>query len=268
MKEIARGRTAKVYLIDDDRILKLFEQWVPESDAQREYDISSYIYSNGIRAPQPFGIVKKDNLLGIEFEYVKGVSMLEFMSKKPFDILKLAKNLAEAQFEINKLVLSSEELGLMPSYKKKLENHIKRSHFSEKEKKKLTLLLEKTEDKYNLCHGDFHPDNVLINDEGYYVIDWLNCNYCDPLFDVSRTKLLLSFGTLPEGTRILKNLVFSIVRKIFMRQYLSHYIKLSGIKKSQLKKYDVLNSVFRLSENVPEKEKVKFKDIIKTYLEG
>jgi len=50
-----------------------------------------------------------------------------------------------------------------------------------------------------LCHGDFHPDNVIWSERGPVVIDWLDANRGDPAADVARTPMLISIGETPDG---------------------------------------------------------------------
>jgi hypothetical protein len=40
-------------------------------------------------------------------------------------------------------------------------------------KNKVFLMLEALPDRQNLCHGDYHPGNVLITRRGPLVIDWM-----------------------------------------------------------------------------------------------
>src|SRR5262249_24371676 len=51
-------------------------------------------------------------------------------------------------------------------------------------------VLETLPDADALCHGDYHPDNVLLSARGPLVIDWENAALGDPLADVARTLLL------------------------------------------------------------------------------
>ena len=40
-----------------------------------------------------------------------------------------------------------------------------------------------------LCHGDFHPGNVLLTEKGAVVIDWMTASICNPWADMARTDL-------------------------------------------------------------------------------
>lgn len=63
----------------------------------------------------------------------------------------------------------------------------------------------------SLCHGDFHPGNVLVEDMGLAgVIDWTNFALGHPEFDVAITRLILSIGLVarddsePAATELLR----------------------------------------------------------------
>jgi aminoglycoside phosphotransferase (APT) family kinase protein len=43
-----------------------------------------------------------------------------------------------------------------------------------------------------LCHFDLHPENVIVSERGWVVIDWLSASSGPPLADFARTLLLLS----------------------------------------------------------------------------
>lgn len=42
-----------------------------------------------------------------------------------------------------------------------------------------------------VCHGDFHPLNVIVDGEAATVIDWTDAGLGDPMGDIARTALLL-----------------------------------------------------------------------------
>src|SRR5438105_2291070 len=48
-----------------------------------------------------------------------------------------------------------------------------------------------------LCHGDFHPDNVLLSPRGPVVIDWSSASRGHPVGDLAWTSRLLRTADLP-----------------------------------------------------------------------
>ena len=45
-----------------------------------------------------------------------------------------------------------------------------------------------------LCHGNFTPENVIYNEKGIYVVDWIAARQGNASADVGRTYLLLSLN--------------------------------------------------------------------------
>src|SRR4030065_570068 len=50
--------------------------------------------------------------------------------------------------------------------------------------------LESMPDGDRLCHGDFHPGNILLSRPEPIVIDWIDASIGSPLADVARSSIL------------------------------------------------------------------------------
>lgn len=68
---------------------------------------------------------------------------------------------------------------------------------SEEEKSVILKYLEKLPEGTRLCHGDFHPDNVLM-DEQLWVIDWMTGVVGEPAGDAARSVVMFSLGAMPR----------------------------------------------------------------------
>ncbi|NYT95424.1 phosphotransferase family protein [Salinispora sp. H7-4] len=74
-----------------------------------------------------------------------------------------------------------------------------------------------------LCHGDYHPGNLMLTAGRAAVIDWPNATRGAPAADHARTKLLLRYSApLPETSRVARTLVRSS-RSVFARRYIRAY---------------------------------------------
>jgi Phosphotransferase enzyme family len=60
--------------------------------------------------------------------------------------------------------------------------------------------LPDTADGGTLCHGDFHPKNIVMGPHGLVVVDWFDACRGNPCGDIARASLLLS-PRLRRGTR-------------------------------------------------------------------
>ena len=76
-----------------------------------------------------------------------------------------------------------------------------------------------------ICHGDFHPQNILMEDGVVTgVIDWPNALVADPAWDVATTRIILGLAplelsTLPAVARVL----LSAARPLLLALYLAGY---------------------------------------------
>src|ERR671924_42075 len=58
-------------------------------------------------------------------------------------------------------------------------------------------VLEQLPDGDRLCHGDFHPANVLVGKRGPVAIDWHRAARGDPMGDLARSRVILAAGFVP-----------------------------------------------------------------------
>ena len=76
-----------------------------------------------------------------------------------------------------------------------------------------------------ICHGDFHPQNILMDDGVVTgVIDWPNALVADAAYDVAATRIILGLvplelSTLPAVARVL----LSAARPLLLARYLAGY---------------------------------------------
>ena len=83
-----------------------------------------------------------------------------------------------------------------------------------------------------LCHGDFHPGNCIIGDDGMRVIDWPNAYAGDPDADVARTLLTLRVGDPPEGTMGIMRALIWVGRRIMIAYYQRGYRSVRPFERS------------------------------------
>lgn len=117
----------------------------------------------------------------------------------------------------------------------------------------LTALDEIPEDT-GLCHGDFHPDNILMTTEGPIVIDWVDATRGNPLADVTRTSLLLTVGALPPGTSAPARRLMEAMRRWFRAAYMRRYFQRRPGDRQQLTAWQPVIAAARLGENLTEEQ--------------
>jgi len=102
---------------------------------------------------------------------------------------------------------------------------------------RLTHALRALPDSDPLCHGDFHPWNIIDAPTGATVIDWLDASSGHPAPDVCRSFVLLRHA-----------------RPQFAYDYVDAYAERSGITPSDIFAWLPCIAAARLAEDVPEEE--------------
>ena len=96
-------------------------------------------------------------------------------------------------------------------------------------------------ERLSVCHGDFHPMNILMKDgEVTAVLDWPNFKITDPISDLAFTMTL----TAVQGGQIASQ---SEVDNIIER-YVGSYLKLNPISIENIPHYRVLRCVLALRQ--------------------
>lgn len=249
-KLIGQGRTAEVFEWGNDKILKLFRENFPKAAIEKEYDVSLKISKKMNFAPKVYEIVEIDKRCGIVYERIDGSTMMKAIALRPLTVKKEARRLADLHKAIQQKVHYD-----FPDYKVILKDNITKTELLEESiKTKLCKYIDELEDGDMLCHGDFHPDNILMTKDGERIIDWMTAAKGNPLADIARTSILFKFGVIPEKN-FFEKCVINFVRNKFYLEYLKHYMRITGVRIEQIEKWELPIAAARLNEWLPKEEK-------------
>ena len=105
-----------------------------------------------------------------------------------------------------------------------------------------------------VCHGDYHPDNILLSTHGPIVIDWMTVSAGNPAADVARTTLLFLRGSLPPGMPSTQRIFFQAVRRLYYALYLRAYRRLRPMPSLAIQTWLPILAAARLNEGIAEDE--------------
>lgn len=257
---LGEGNTAEVFLWNDNEIIKLFRQKFPLEGVDREYNVSKMVEILGLPVPKVGLMIELEGRRGIIYEKVSGISMMDLIMKHPGSVTEYAKSMAVLHYRMHQC--KAQEL---PKYKEALEWNIRHTDLlSEKQRFAVLDILEKLPEEGILCHGDFHPGNIIIDSEKSVVLDWMTAAAGHPAADVARTLMLLKDGALPEKMPKVVKILIGFARKRIVNAYLKEYMQLSGLTKEDILKWRIPIIAARLIEWVSESEKKKFLKEIRT----
>ncbi len=248
-QRIGQGRTAEVYAWGDNRILKLFMAWCSAAMVEHELKVAQATYESGLAVPKVEGIVEVDGRRGIVYERIDGPSMLKKLTSRPWTIIRLARWLAELHAEMH-----TRSIPHLPSQRERLQRRIRNVEALSPATKEATLkALARLPDDSAACHGDFHPDNILMSPRRPIIIDWIDATRGNPLADVARTSLLLQIG-VPPGINVPIRLMIESIRSVFHQAYLMRYMQLRSVSREQIAAWRAPIAAARLDEGIREEE--------------
>jgi aminoglycoside phosphotransferase (APT) family kinase protein len=132
-------------------------------------------------------------------------------------------------------------------------------------------VLKELPDGDRLCHGDFHPGNIIRTDGEPVLIDWTNVTRGDPNADLARTNLMLRVGEPPPGSsallRALAQFGARFGRSILLSAYLRAYRRARTPDAALVKQWQVPVAANRVVENI-EGERAALLSILEARLEA
>lgn len=264
MKLIGQGNTSEIFEWNNNTILKLYHNEMPNDLCVHEFEITKYVYEHLKITPKPIEIINIDGRIGAVYEKLNGKTMLNMMLLKPWNISKYSKMLANYHITMQKNAKGDIQT---LTVKEKLKQDIESvSLLSIREKELIYKYLGALPDGDTICHFDFHPDNIMVSSNQFYVIDWMTGCVGDPLSDIARTALILNYAEIPRVPFFI-NVMIGVFQKSVYRIYLREYLRLTGTDISDIQKWELPIAAARLCECIPKGESRRLVRFIKTRLD-
>ncbi len=241
-KPVASGRTAEIFALDQDRVVKLLREGFPAVLVDQEALGTRAAHRAGIGAPEPGEIVEIGGRRGLILERVEGPTLVQVVSRRPHLLVKYSRLLGRLHAQMH--AASAPDL---PSQKGRYiwqVNHAAR--LPADIKGAVLKMLEVLPEGDRLCHGDFHPENVILSRRGPVILDWEPAMRGDPAGDVATTCLWIrSVRTYFTGVL---GWLLDLSGRISEPAYLSEYRKFAGGGLDRLEDWIMVRAATRYSE--------------------
>lgn len=244
---IARGRTAEVLAWKDQQVVKLFYAWVSPEAIERETQIGRMVSAMDLPTPKLLSQVRLDERYGLVYERVAGTSLLALLGTRPWLCVLFGRQFAELHTAIHHQLGSG-----LPPLKASLEGTIRGLKGLPANLLAAALhRLDSLPEGGELCHLDFHPDQVMVTSSGLSILDWMTARCGPPAADVARTIIMLRFGPVMDASWLLKMLV-NLLRGIFLHAYMRHYLELNpAVTAVTINDWLPVVALARLAEDIP-----------------
>lgn len=187
--ELIFQRPNKKIYRDGSQKLKMFSDRYPESDilneALHQVRVEEALRDGAIRAPKLVEVAIYDEKWTIVSEFIEGKTLEACMAEAPADAKRHLQRFVEIQLELSRV-----KVPLLPPLRDKMHRKIDKTRLEDAAKEELHQRLDEMPVGDGLCHGDFHPSNIILTPEdAVYVIDWSHATRGSLCADAARTYL-------------------------------------------------------------------------------
>ena len=180
---IAKGANGAVYRYDDETIVKTYfaKDSLPEIKQERENARRAFVL--GINTAIPYGIVRVDEGYGTVTELLNAVSVTKLIRDNPNDLTSAANYYIQMLKSIHEINV---EDGVVPDMKEIALSwaDFVAPHLYPEQATKLRTLIENTPKTNNLLHGDYHTNNIMVQNEEPLLIDMDTLCMGHPVFEL------------------------------------------------------------------------------------
>jgi len=212
---------------------------------QRETRLQGWCADHGYCAPAPIALLPPGVLGECPVQVVArapGTTMTQALSTTPWRLPRLITSLARTHAELHRLPLPPWAAAEQPEWSllerrlavvRRLAPNLAADGVPERLAAidALTPRLSVTEP--TICHGDFHPYNVLVHRRRLAVIDWTDSGIGDHHGDVARTALLFELPGI-AATQPAARAAMRPVGRALARRYLNAYQRRMPLDRSRL----------------------------------
>ncbi len=191
-------RKSKTIYKDGDKCIKVFNAEYSKADVLNEALNQARIEETGLNIPKILEVTTVDGKWAIVYGFIKGQTLAQLMQDNPEKKQEYLELLVDLQ-----LTVQSKTSPLLNKLKDKMNSKISQTDLDATTRYDLHTRLEGMPKHNKVCHGDFNPSNIVIDENGTpYVLDWAHCTQGNASADAARTYLLFCLDGDSEGAKM------------------------------------------------------------------
>jgi aminoglycoside phosphotransferase (APT) family kinase protein len=215
-----------------EQVVKLYPA-ARKAAAFAEAAILARLEPLGLPAPRAREVKAFEERWGVVMDRAEGLAFGDTMQAEPETVSRHLDAMVALHLKIHAASAPN-----LPQMKARLASRIAATPLlGEVSRRRALELLREVPDGDQLCHGDFHPFNVLGTPDGAMVVDWLDAACGAPVVDVCRSYVLMRqhSGQLAED-------------------YAQRYARAAGLAVGDILRWVPVVAAARLAENVAGQE--------------
>jgi aminoglycoside phosphotransferase (APT) family kinase protein len=258
LQKIAEGREAEIFAYGDGKVLRLHRNPEAMPWLEREAAAMRAAAAAGVRVPAVYETTSVDGRPGLVMERIDGVDMLTLVGQQPWQVFSVGADTGRMQADLHAVAAPE----AIPRIKERMRERIEHSPLVPHELKAPVFeVLESLPDGARLCHGDFHPGNILRTDGEPVLIDWPNVTAGDPTADYVRTDLMIRMGSVPRSAPFVIRYGAIVARGLMRVAYDRAYHRARPVDRSLAARWLVPVMANRLVDGIAEERKGLLQEI-------
>ena len=226
LDRIIAVRTNKTVYRDGEYCVKVFDDDFSKVDVLNEALNQARVEETGLNVPKIIEVTKINGKWAIVSEYIQGKTLARLMEENPDKKDEYLEKFVDWQIEVQ-----SKKCPLLTKLRDKMNRKINLTNLDESIKYELHTRLEGMPKHDKLCHGDFNPSNVIIDEnDKAYIIDWSHVTQGNASADVARTYLLFWLNGDIDGAK--KYLDLFCKKSDTARQYVQKWMPIVAASQS------------------------------------
>lgn len=246
LNNVIAERETKVVYRDNEKTIKLFVENYSKANILNEALNQARVEEGtDLNIPRLIAVENQGNRWALITEYIEGKTLEELIKENPKKIEEYLNIFVEIQLEV-----LSKRVPLLSQIKDKFKRKLtEATNIDENTRYELLQRLEGMKNHNKLCHGDFNPSNIIIQENGEYsIIDWAHATQGNASADAARTFLLFSMQGKTE----------------MAEKYLNKFSEKSNIDKKNIQRWIPIVAATQMTKEKPEEQEFlrKWIDII------
>ena len=222
---LGEGSNGVVYRYDPEIVVKVYRNANALNEIKRERQLARTALILGIPTAIPFDVVKVGDSYGSVFELLNAKSFSKLIAAEPENKDKYITEFVDLLKRIHSTEVSPEDMEDMKAvaigWAEFLADYLPREQSD-----KLLALIRAVPDRHTMIHGDYHANNVEMQNGEVLLIDMDTLSYGHPVFELASMFLgFVGFGELnPASVEKFMKLPYETTKYIWHKS-LSLYLE-------------------------------------------
>ena len=183
-EEIGRGANGTIYRIDQDNVVKVYNNADALEDIQHEREVAKLALILGIPTAISYDVVRVGESYGSVFELLNASSFSKIIATEPEKLDWCVEEYVDMLKRIHSTLVPE---GKLPDLKESFLDYVDflKGHLPDELLQKLRALIEAVPHDDHMVHGDYHTKNLELQNDEVLLIDMDTLAIGNPIFELA-----------------------------------------------------------------------------------